>query len=116
MPANGEQTGGKVPAWSAAEIAGTGARFLSIGGRGLVAAVWSDLDSLKLRDALEAAGGAGVPVVYLDGPEVPTRYKGREVPGDPVTLDVLAAMMAAEKPWELRDRRGGIPPLGGRSP
>lgn len=106
VPVPAAATADEVPDWAAAEIERTGARFLSIGGRGLVAGVWSDLDSLKLRDALEAAGGAGVPVVYLDGPEVPTRYKGRAVPGDPVYLDVLGEMMtAAGNPWQVRDRR-----------
>jgi len=112
VPATNDEvaaTNGEVPAWAAAEIERTGARFLSIEGRGLVAGVWSDLDSLKLRDALEAAGGAGVPVAYLDGPDVPARWKGRAVPGDPVPLDVLAEMMAAAaNPWEVRDRRGRL--------
>lgn len=92
-----------IPAWAAAEIERTGARFLSIGGD-RVAGVWSDLDSLRLRDALEAAGGAGVRVVYLDGPEVQPRFKGRAVAGDPVPLETLRAMMSAELPWEVRDR------------
>jgi hypothetical protein len=39
--------------------------------------VWSDLDSPKLREALQTLDLARLPFLYLDGPGVPMRYKVR---------------------------------------
>ena len=86
-----------------ASLARSGVRFLSIDGAA-VAGVWSDRDGPEVRDALRDLGAGSLPVVYLDGPGVPVRWKGRAVPGDPVPEDVLAAMESEPKePWRVRD-------------
>jgi hypothetical protein len=71
---------------------------------GFVIGVWSDLDSLALRNALQALDLAGLPVRYLDGAGVPLRYKVRRVEGEPVPRSVLAAMERhPAEPWKVRD-------------
>ena len=74
-----------------ASLARAGVRFLSLRDVA-VAGVWSDRDGPEVRDALRDLGAGSLPLVYLDGPAVPLRWKGRAVPGDPVPSDVLAAM------------------------
>jgi hypothetical protein len=68
--------------------------------------IWSDLDSLDLRDAIRVFHPEGMPPVrYLHGADIPLRFKQRTVPGDPVPLAVLREMEAnPEAPWEVRDR------------
>lgn len=87
-------------------LARTGVRLVDLE-PGFAIGVWSDLDGEELRRAL-AVFSENAPVLYLDGPDVPMRYKVRDVPGEPVPLDVLHAMRAAEaagaKPWEVRNR------------
>lgn len=84
-------------------LARAGVRFLRLGDVA-VAGVWSDRDGPEIRDALRDLGAGLLPVVYLDGPGVPVRWKGRGVPGDPVPVDVLAAMeVETKEPWRVRD-------------
>lgn len=68
--------------------------------------LWSDLDGPHIRAALARFRNSHLPVRYLDGPGIPDRYKLRKPKGQPVPLDVLAAMVAAkdEHPWTVRDR------------
>ena len=47
-----------------------------------------------------------LPIRYLDGPGIPMRYKARVPLGQPVPLNVVAAMQAEsdQKPWEIREK------------
>lgn len=79
-----------------------GVRLIPSSG-GLTAGVWSDLDGLGIRTALGALGVTTL--CYLDGPGAPVPYKLRGVAGEPVPMDVLAAMLRTpENPWIVRDR------------
>ena len=72
---------------------------------GATIGVWSDLDGPEVRAALRAFGSDGLPVRYLDGAGVPMRYKVRRVDGEPVPMNVLAAMeQHPADPWKVRDR------------
>jgi hypothetical protein len=67
--------------------------------------IWSDLDSAEVRVALAVYGSDQVPVRYLDGADVPMKYKLRRVPGEPVPAHVRNAMVRApNEPWKVRDR------------
>jgi hypothetical protein len=70
--------------------------------------LWSDLDGAHIRAAVARLGSGSWPVRYLDGPGIDTRYKLREPKGQPVPLEVVAAMDEAnargEKAWKVRDR------------
>jgi hypothetical protein len=67
--------------------------------------IWSDLDGPEIRGALRTLSSGEVPVRYLDGAGIPTRYKLRRVPGEPVTMNVLAEMERhPDQPWAVRDR------------
>ena len=79
-----------------------GVRFLDLEGVRVVG-VWSDRDGVEVRAALLATGAAGVPVKYLDAPDVPDRFKSRGVPGEAVPLGVLSAMERSPEPWKVRD-------------
>jgi hypothetical protein len=69
--------------------------------------LWSDLDGPHIRAALARFNNARLPVRYLDGPGIPMRYKLRKPKGQPVPLEVVAAMDAANanggKAWEVRN-------------
>lgn len=79
-----------------------GVRIIDIGR--IVIGVWSDLDGPEIRRALLALRHADSPVCYLDGAQVPDRYKLREVPGAPVPMDVLVEMARNQTaPWVARD-------------
>jgi hypothetical protein len=69
--------------------------------------VWSDLDSPAIRSALRILGSCELPVLYLDGPGVPLRYKLRRVSGEPVPEYVLREMERSPKPWKVRARMLG---------
>jgi hypothetical protein len=70
---------------------------------GVAIGLWSDLDGPEVRAALRVFGSDHLPVVYLDGPGVPPRFKLRRVAGEPVPLDVLHAMeQNPEEPWIVR--------------
>jgi hypothetical protein len=72
---------------------------------GATIGVWSDLDGPEVRAALRAFRSDGLPVRYLDGAGVPMRYKVRRVDGEPVPMNVLAAMeQHTAEPWKVRDR------------
>jgi hypothetical protein len=72
---------------------------------GLAIGVWCDRDGPHIREALRVMGWEGVPVKYLDGDNVPNRYKDRDVDGEPVPIAVLRAMEAeVDAPWMIRDR------------
>jgi hypothetical protein len=66
--------------------------------------IWSDLDSPAIRNALRILGSGELPVLYLDGPNVPLRYKLRRVPGEPVPNSVREAMEGSSEPWKVRSR------------
>jgi hypothetical protein len=89
-------------------IARTGVRRIRLADGSTAVGIWSDLDGPHIRRALALVGSGTAPVLYLDGPDVPMRYKVRRVDGDPVPLNILRAMLAAqaagEKPWKVRDR------------
>jgi hypothetical protein len=83
-----------------------GVRLLVLNGVPVIG-LWSDLDGPHLRSALRVFHPDGMPPIrYLDGPGIPMRYKARVPPGQPVPLDVVAAMQAvsAGKPWEIREQ------------
>jgi hypothetical protein len=81
-----------------------GVRIMATEG-GATIGVWSDLDGPEVRAALRAFGSDRLPVRYLDGAGVPMRYKVRRVEGEPVPMNVLAAMeQHPAEPWKVRDR------------
>jgi hypothetical protein len=69
---------------------------------GRAVGIWSDLDSVRIRATLENAGVSHLPVMYLDAPETPDRYKLRNIPGDPVPDAVRRAMEVSAEPWKVR--------------
>jgi hypothetical protein len=82
----------------------TGVRILALEG-GATIGVWTDLDGPEVRAALRTFGSDQLPVRYLDGAGIPVRYKLRRVEGDPVPINVLAAMeQHPAEPWKVRDR------------
>jgi hypothetical protein len=67
--------------------------------------VWSDLDLPAIRTALRVLGSGELPVLYLDGPNVPLRYKLRRVPGEPVPPQhIREEMERSVEPWKVRNR------------
>ena len=81
-----------------------GVRIMALEG-GATIGVWSDLDGPEVRAALRTFGSDRLPVRYLDGAGVPMRYKLRRVEGEPVPMNVLAAMeQHPAEPWKVRDR------------
>lgn len=70
---------------------------------GPVIGVWSDLDSPEIRAALRTLG-IQHPVKYLDGSDVPMKYKVRKVAGEPTPLSVLKEMEQHPEPWVIRDQ------------
>ena len=79
-------------------------RRINVAGETTVA-IWSNIDSASIRGALKVVGWDSLKVKYLDSPAVPIRYKVSNLDGDPVPLEVLAEMEAADdQPWEVRDR------------
>jgi hypothetical protein len=80
-----------------------GVRLMRLEG-GDAIGIWSDLDGLAIRHALRVMGSGELPVLYLDGPNVPLRYKLRRVPGEPVPARLRQEMERNSKPWNIRDR------------
>jgi hypothetical protein len=79
---------------------------------GTTIGLWSDLDGPEVRAALRTFGSDRLPVRYLDGAGVPMRYKMRRVDGEPVPMNVLAAMERHKaEPWKVRD--GMLNEMGG---
>jgi hypothetical protein len=79
-------------------------RRITVAGETVVG-IWSNADSASIRGAIKVVGWDGLKVMYLDSPAVPATYKVSNLHGNPVPLEVLAAMEAAsEEPWEVRDR------------
>jgi len=67
--------------------------------------VWSDLDGPGVRAALRTLGLESLSVAYLDGGSIPTRFKLRQVKGEPVPISVLAEMeQHPVDPRRVRDR------------
>jgi hypothetical protein len=66
--------------------------------------VWTDRDSASIRQALRLLAMDELPIRYLDGPDVPDRYKLRPIPGDPVPNPVREAMEKSSEPWKVRSR------------
>ena len=82
----------------------TGVRIMTLEG-GAAIGVWSDLDGPEVRAALRTFGSDQLPLRYLDGTGVPTRYKLRRVDGEPVPMNVLAEMERhPAEPWTVGDR------------
>ena len=89
---------------ASAVLGRAGVRIMALAG-GATIGVWSDTDGPEVRAALRAFGWDGLPVRYLDGTGVPMRYKARRVDGEPVPMNVLAAMeQHPPDPWKVRDR------------
>jgi hypothetical protein len=90
---------------ASAILSQVGVRLMRLEGHDTVG-IWSDLDSPEVRAALHAFGSSRLPVLYLDGPGVPPRYKVRRVAGDPVPTHIRQEMERhPDKPWSIRDRR-----------
>jgi hypothetical protein len=66
--------------------------------------IWSDMDSAAIRNALHILGSGELPVLYLDGPNIPLRYKLRRVPGEPVPQYLREAMERSREPWKVRSQ------------
>ena len=67
--------------------------------------VWSDLEGPEVRAALRTLEMNRLPVRFLDGADIPMRYKLRRVEGEPVPKSVLAGMERnPAEPWKVRDR------------
>lgn len=82
----------------------TGVRLMQLDGVTTIG-IWSDLDGPELRKALRTFGSDRLPIRYLDGVDVPMRYKLRRAAGEPVPMNVLAEMEThPEQPWKVRDR------------
>jgi len=82
----------------------TGVRIMQFEGITTIG-LWSDLDGPEIREALRTLGHERLSVLYLDGADVPIRYKLRQVQGEPVPLSVLAEMdRHPADPWKVRDR------------
>ena len=89
-------------------LSAAGVRIMALES-GTTIGVWSDLDGPAVRAALRTFGSEQLPVRYLDGAGVPMRYKVRRVEGEPVPMNVLAAMeQHPAEPWRVRDRRPGV--------
>jgi hypothetical protein len=81
-----------------------GVRIMQIDGVTTIG-IWSDLDGPEIRKTLRTFGSGQLPVRYLDGVGVPTRYKLRRVAGEPVPMAVLSEMERhSSEPWKIRDR------------
>ena len=82
----------------------TGCRLMALADGGAVG-IWSDLDGPQIRAALAMLELGHLPVRYLDGADIPQRYRGRRVSGEPVPMNVLAEMERnPAEPWVVRDR------------
>jgi hypothetical protein len=81
-----------------------GVRIMALD-NGTTIGVWADLDGPEVQRALRIFGSDGLPILYLDGAGIPSRYKERRVEGEPVPLAVLEEMERhLEEPWTIRDR------------
>jgi hypothetical protein len=81
-----------------------GVRLMKLDGK-VVVGIWSDLDGPEIRAALGILGSGDLEVCYLDGFNVPDRFKLRRVAGEPVPLNVLAEMERhLESPWKIGDK------------
>jgi hypothetical protein len=95
-------TGSQV-AVAKAVLSRTGVRIMALDD-GQTVGIWSDLDSPDVRAAVETLGMEAWPVKYLDEPEIPARYKLRQIAGKPVPASVLLQMIrATSEPWARRD-------------
>ncbi len=50
----------------------------------LTIGLWTDIDGPEIRAALRTLGHADLPVRYLDGDDIPMRYKARLAGSEPV--------------------------------
>jgi hypothetical protein len=93
--------------WASAVYRLNGVRLISVDGNLAAIGIWSDLDGPHIREAIRIYGNQDLPVRYLDGRDVPMRYKVRNVEGDPVPLSIVKAMdkanAAGEPAWDTRD-------------
>lgn len=82
----------------------TGVRLMQLDGVTTIG-IWSGLDGPELRKALRTFGSDRLPIHYLDGADVPMRYKLRRVEGEPNPQNVLLEMeRSPREPWKVRDR------------
>jgi hypothetical protein len=80
-----------------------GVRLMEIDGM-LTVGIWSDLDSPEIREALRLLNSADIRIRYLDGVDIPDRFKVRDVAGESVPMNVLAEMVRnPTEPWKVRD-------------
>jgi hypothetical protein len=85
-------------------LSAAGVRIMNLAGV-ITIGLWSDLDSPSIREALRVFGSERLPVRYLDGAGIPMRYKVRRVAGEPVPMNVLAAMeREPADPWRIRNQ------------
>jgi hypothetical protein len=84
----------------------SGVRIMGLDSGEKAIGVWSDLDSLAIRDALRVMAIHHLPFRYLDGKGIPPRYRLRRAPGDPVPRSILCEMErdSGAAPWVVRDR------------
>jgi hypothetical protein len=101
LAAEVEPSDGEV-AYANAILGRTGCRLMRLEASDAIG-IWSDLDSPAIRNALHIMGSGELPV-YLDGPNVPLRYKLRRVPGEPVPSHVRLEMERSAEPWKVRNR------------
>jgi hypothetical protein len=92
------------PSLASRTLERAGVRLIHLDGA-ISIGVWSDLDRPEIRLAIRAFGSGRLPVRYLDGNGIPTRYKSRQVEGEPVPLNVLAEMEKYPNDcWIVRDK------------
>lgn len=87
---------------ASAVLSQAGVRLMRLD-EGVVIGVWSDKDGPDIRAALRVFGVYRLPVRYLDGSDIPSRFKERWVPGEPVPLRVLREMQNRPQGWIVRD-------------
>jgi hypothetical protein len=81
-----------------------GMRLMNLDGEDVVG-LWSDMDGPEVRAALAVFHPDGGRFAYLDGNDIPMRFRERRVAGEPVPASVLAAMAESpEEPWVVRDQ------------
>ena len=81
-----------------------GVRIMRIDGATVIG-IWSDLEGPEIRAGLLTLGSERLPVRYLDGADIPMRYKARRPEGEPVPMIVVAEMERhPAAPWNVRDR------------
>jgi hypothetical protein len=89
--------------YASAILGQAGVRLMRLEG-GDAVGVWSDLDSPAIRAAIATFHPEGVPVIYLDGPLTPLRFKSSHVPDNPPPTYVREEMERSPESWKVRNR------------